>query len=149
MGTIIMLLFYIHCSFDAFCNYSTLTTTCTLYLTIKCWAWYCIWIYGLHLYHTLQYRLTFTHSCTHSHSDGGVSHAGRQPARWEQIGWGVLLRDTSTLGFQVSVEPGFELTSFRLPANPLDLLSHMPPNARHKMQSCLVRLGVYAVQEIN
>ena len=24
--------------------------------------------------------LTFTHSCTHSHTDGGVSHARRQPA---------------------------------------------------------------------
>ena len=29
--------------------------------------------------------------------DGGHSHAGRQPARWEQWGWGVLLRDTPTL----------------------------------------------------
>ena len=30
--------------------------------------------------------LTFTYSCTHSHIDGGVDHAGRQPARQEQSG---------------------------------------------------------------
>ena len=29
---------------------------------------------------------SFTHSCTHSHTDGGVSQAGRQPARQEQSG---------------------------------------------------------------
>ena len=28
----------------------------------------------------------FTHSCTHSHANGGVHHAGRQPARQEQLG---------------------------------------------------------------
>ena len=33
-----------------------------------------------------QYCQTFTHSCTHEHTDGGVSHAGRQPARQEQSG---------------------------------------------------------------
>ena len=38
----------------------------------------------------------------HSHTDGGVKHAGRQPACQEQSGWGVLLRDTSTLGDQTS-----------------------------------------------
>ena len=37
---------------------------------------------------TLQHYLTFTHWCTQSHMDGGVNHAGRQPARWEQLGWG-------------------------------------------------------------
>ena len=37
-----------------------------------------------------------TQSCTHSHTNGGVSHAMRQPARQEQLGWGVSLRDTST-----------------------------------------------------
>ena len=30
--------------------------------------------------------LTFTHSCTHSRTAGGVSHAGRRPARREQSG---------------------------------------------------------------
>ena len=44
----------------------------------------------------LQYCLKFPHSCTHSHTDGGVSHARRQPAHLEQSGCGVLLRDTST-----------------------------------------------------
>ena len=34
---------------------------------------------------------------THSHTDGGISHARRQPARREQLGWVVLLRDTLTL----------------------------------------------------
>ena len=34
----------------------------------------------------LQYCLTFTHSFTQSHTDGGVSHAGRQPAFREQSG---------------------------------------------------------------
>ena len=58
-----------------------------------------------------QYCLTFTHSCTQSHTDGGVNHARRQPARQEQSGWGVLLRDTLTL----------KLTTFWLhpPALPL------------------------------
>ena len=38
--------------------------------------------------------LTFTYSCTHT----DVNHARRHPARREQWWWGVLLRDTSTLG---------------------------------------------------
>ena len=33
----------------------------------------------------------------HSHPDGGVSHARREPARQEQLGLGAVLRDTSTL----------------------------------------------------
>ena len=37
------------------------------------------------------------HSFTHPLTDGGVDHAGRQPARREQSGGGVSLRDTSTL----------------------------------------------------
>jgi hypothetical protein len=41
----------------------------------------------------LQYCVTFTHSYTHSHTDGGVSHAGRQPARREPLGGGILLRE--------------------------------------------------------
>ena len=40
----------------------------------------------------LQYCITFTHSCTHSHTDGGVNHARRQPAGEEQSGWGVCSR---------------------------------------------------------
>ena len=40
--------------------------------------------------------LTFTHSCTHSHTDCGVHHMRRQPAHREQIKLGVLLRETST-----------------------------------------------------
>ena len=57
---------------------------------------------GLHLYSTfiqiaLQYCQTFIHSFTHSPTDGGVNHARGQPARWEQLGLGALLRDTSTL----------------------------------------------------
>ena len=39
----------------------------------------------------------------------------------EQSGCGVSLRDTSTL-------QGIELATFRLPANQLYLLSHMPPD---------------------
>ena len=34
----------------------------------------------------LQYCLTITRSFTHSHTDGGVDHARRQPARREQSG---------------------------------------------------------------
>ena len=45
----------------------------------------------------VHYCPTLTHSCTHSHTDGGVSHARRQLARQGQLGWGVLLRDTLTL----------------------------------------------------
>ena len=33
----------------------------------------------------LRYCLTFTHSRTRSHTDGGVSHAGRQPARQRAV----------------------------------------------------------------
>ena len=44
----------------------------------------------------LQYCLTFTHSCTHSHTDGGVNNARWQAACLDQLGLGVLLRDTST-----------------------------------------------------
>ena len=46
----------------------------------------------------VQHCLTFTRSRTHSHPDGGVSHAGRQPARQEQSGRGVSLRDTQLGG---------------------------------------------------
>ena len=35
---------------------------------------------------------------TFAHHDGGVNRASPQPAGQEQSGWGVLLRDTSTLG---------------------------------------------------
>ena len=54
-----------------------------------------------------QYCQTFTntHSCTHSHTDGGVNHAGRQPALQEQSGWDVSLRDNSTLEDQTSNLP--------------------------------------------
>ena len=43
----------------------------------------------------LPHNHPFIHTFTHT--DGGVSHAGRQPARREQLGLGALLRDTSTL----------------------------------------------------
>ena len=50
----------------------------------------------------LQYCPTSTHSytrsCTHSLTDGGVPRARRQPARRDLLGRGVLLTDTSTLG---------------------------------------------------
>jgi len=39
--------------------------------------------------HVQLYCLKFTHSYTHSHTDGGVYHARQQPA-----GLGALLRDT-------------------------------------------------------
>ena len=38
-----------------------------------------------------------SHPCPHSHPDAGVAHAGPQPARQEESGGGVWLRDTSTL----------------------------------------------------
>ena len=56
----------------------------------------------------------------HTHSGGGVTHAGRQPAGQELSGGGVSLRDTSTL---IQEEPGIELATFRLQVNPLNLLS--------------------------
>ena len=61
--------------------------------------WFYQMVNGLHLYSAF---LTSGHSkrftiFTHSHTDGGVSHARRQPAHREQLGRGVLLRDTSTL----------------------------------------------------
>ena len=38
-----------------------------------------------------------SHSYTHPHTDGIVNHGRRQSARLEQVGWGVLPRDTSNL----------------------------------------------------
>ena len=66
----------------------------------------------------LQYGLTFTHSCTHSDIDGGVNHARQQPA--------VRVRRLAQGDLDAQEEPGIELATFRLPANPLYLLSHMP-----------------------
>ena len=53
-------------------------------------------LYSAFIQSALQGGLTFTHSCTHSHTDDGVNHAVRQPARQEQCP-AVSLRDTSTL----------------------------------------------------
>uniref|UniRef100_A0A8C5A9C0 N-ethylmaleimide-sensitive factor attachment protein, beta b n=1 Tax=Gadus morhua TaxID=8049 RepID=A0A8C5A9C0_GADMO len=39
---------------------------------------------------------TCNHSCTHSHTDGGVNHARRQPARQERSWGDISLWDTST-----------------------------------------------------
>jgi len=73
---------------------------------------------GLHLYSTfadpmstkaLYFCLTFTHSLSHSYTDGRVSHARLHPACLEQLGIGVLIMDTSTLGL---VEPGIEPPTF-------------------------------------
>ena len=75
-----------------------------------------------------QYYLTFTHSCTHSHTDGGVNHAMQQPARREQLGLGVKHRVTLTLNQE---EPGIELETFRSPASPLYLPGHTPPVTTH------------------
>ena len=44
---------------------------------------------------SIQRFFFFLH--THSRTDAGVNNARRQPARQEQLGLGVLLRDTSTL----------------------------------------------------
>jgi len=57
-----------------------------------------IWTVVQHLHiafiqSALQYCLTFTLSYT----DGGANHARQQPTLREQLGLGVLLRDTSTL----------------------------------------------------
>ena len=38
-------------------------------------------LYSAFIQSTLQYCLTVTHSCTHSHTDGRVNHARQQPAR--------------------------------------------------------------------
>jgi hypothetical protein len=81
---------------------------------------------GLHLYSVFltsghPKRCTILPHIHHSHTDGGVSHAGRQPAGREQLGLGALLKDTSALSEE---EPGIEPTTFRLPADPLYLLSY-------------------------
>ena len=81
---------------------------------------------GLHLYSAFltsghPKRCTILPHIHHSHTDGGVSHAGRQPAGREQLGLGALLKDTSTLSEE---EPGIEPTTFTLLANPLYLLSY-------------------------
>ena len=47
-------------------------------------------------------------------------------------GEGISLRDTSTLREEEEEEPGFELASSRLPANPLHLLSRMQMNSRSR-----------------
>ena len=67
---------------------------------------YCVHINGPHLFSAfmqsaLQCWLTFTHSCTHSHTNDGVNDAGRQPAGQELSGWGVSLSNTTTpCGYQ-------------------------------------------------
>ena len=77
---------------------------------------------------TLLSKATYG-SYTHSHTDGGVSHTRRQPARREQLGLGVSLRITSTLVEVTPIPgsppraPGIELATFRLQVNPLPLLS--------------------------
>ena len=43
-----------------------------------------------------------------------------------------MLRDTSTISEE---EPGIKLASFRLPADPLYLLSHMPPPVHESFTS--------------
>ena len=60
--------------------------------------------------------LILTHSCTHSHTDGGVSHAMRRPARREQLGLGALLRDTSTLSHE---EPGDRTSHLPVTSQPV------------------------------
>ena len=61
-------------------------------------------MYLLHTYQILlgkcQIHLskaTYNNIKTFAHTDGGVNHAGRQPARQEQLGLDALLSDTSTL----------------------------------------------------
>jgi len=87
-------------------------------------------INGLHLYSTftdpmatkaLYICLLFTHSYT----DSGVSHTRRHPARREQLGLGVLLVDTLTLG---QMEPGIETQTFRFVDKLHEPLSHCCPN---------------------
>ena len=42
----------------------------------------------------LESQAPFSYAtCNHSHTDIGVNHARRQPARRECLGWGGLLRD--------------------------------------------------------
>ena len=57
----------------------------------------------------LQSHLTFTHSYT---KGGDDNHASRQPARQERLGFSVLLRDTSTFGYE---DPGIEPATLRSP----------------------------------
>ena len=55
-----------------------------------------IYIWGNLL--TLSSKATYNHSCTHSHTDGGVNHTRQRPVRREPSGWGALLRDTQPGG---------------------------------------------------
>ena len=77
---------------------------------------------GLHLYctfltsgqSTLEYCLTFTHSCTHPHTGGAGNHAKRQPARREQ--WCLAQGHLDThLGI---IEPAIELATFLVTGQP-------------------------------
>jgi hypothetical protein len=56
-----------------------------------------IHIYSEGILLRLLSKATYNHSFTNSHTDGGVDHAGRQPARQELLGGGDLLRDTLKL----------------------------------------------------
>ena len=86
---------------------------------------------GLHLYSAFNRpyghpkRFTFCLTFTHSYADGDVSHVRHHPARREQLGLGVLLMDTSTLG---QVEPGIEPPTFQFVANQHEPLSHCRPS---------------------
>ena len=68
--------------------------------------------------------LTLTHSYIHLYTDGAVNHARKQPAGQEQLGLGILLRDTSKFSLE---EPGIQPATFQWPDNLLYLLSHCHP----------------------
>lgn len=80
--------------------------------------------------------LTFTHSLTHSYTDGRVSHARHQPSRQDQLGLGVLPKDTSTVG---QVEPGIKPPTFQLVDNPHEptwTTERLPPLMLTQKCSC-------------
>ena len=64
---------------------------------------------------------TFTHSRTHSYTDGGGYHTRHQLLIRSNLGFSILLKDTLTCSWK---EPGFEPPTFRLLDKPLYLLTY-------------------------
>ena len=110
------------------------TLLCSRYPVLSEWAWVRVW-YGTYTLNWPAFSIKWplkelysiaSHSPIHTHMYTpmveSTTQGDSQLVRGRQRG-GALLRDTSTR----EEKPGIEPATFRLPSNPLCLLSQMPP----------------------